>query len=135
MLSLEYCIEHTPEFAQEIVNEWGKVMSTGHGAALTPDFRVLSEQARRYQAVKRDTDFRREPIVAGAKIPPPTENCKLFWNRMLLRNARNVRCSRKHIRNIETRTPRSELMCKCTSATPPNGYDALCRRAPTCHRA
>ncbi|MGO8809190.1 MAG: hypothetical protein ACLQJF_06980 [Candidatus Sulfotelmatobacter sp.] len=67
MLSLEYCIEHAPELAQEIVNEWGRVTSTGNAGTLTSDFKLLSEQACQYQAVKRDTDYRREAYTRSSK--------------------------------------------------------------------
>jgi hypothetical protein len=78
MLSLEYCVEHAPELAQDVVNEWGKVTSTGHGADLTPDFRVLSEHACRYQAVKRDTDFRRDAYSRRSKDPATDKELQAF---------------------------------------------------------
>jgi hypothetical protein len=60
MSSLEYCIEHAPELALEIVNAWATSANAAHADDLAPDFKVVLEQASDYLAVRRDTALRRE---------------------------------------------------------------------------
>jgi hypothetical protein len=60
MTSLEYCIEHAPELAQEIVNAWATSTNAAHADNLTHDFKIVLEQASEYLAVRRDTALRRE---------------------------------------------------------------------------
>src|SRR4030088_925102 len=60
MRSLEYCIEHADELAQEVVNAWAVNADAGHAADLTADFKALLELACQYHTAKRTADNRRD---------------------------------------------------------------------------
>jgi hypothetical protein len=60
MPSLEKCLEHADELAQEVVNAWGIQVDAGNAAHLTPDFKVLFEATCRYRNAKQLADNHRE---------------------------------------------------------------------------
>jgi hypothetical protein len=78
MPSLEYCIDHAPEMAQEIVNAWAVSANAAHADNLTPAFKTLLEQACQYLAVKRDTDLRRETYGRRSEDPANDRELQAF---------------------------------------------------------
>ena len=55
--SLEYCIEHADDLAQQVVNKWGA--SGGDAAPLPADFKALFEKACRYRSAKEMVESQR----------------------------------------------------------------------------
>jgi len=69
MPSLQYCIEHAPSIAQQVVNEWSIRAKSGGAASLTSDFKALLEQASQYHALTRDASMRRETYTRLSQGP------------------------------------------------------------------
>jgi hypothetical protein len=78
MSSLEYCFEHAPELAQEIVNAWATSANAAHADNLTPDFRVVLEHASAYVALRRDTALRRETYSRRSQDPANDKELQAF---------------------------------------------------------
>jgi hypothetical protein len=63
MSSLAYYIEHAPDLAQNLVNEWARIANARHAENLTPAQKNINEEACQYQAVRRNTDFERKRLI------------------------------------------------------------------------
>jgi|ERR1035438_153505 hypothetical protein len=103
MSSLEYCFEHATELAQEIVNAWATRANAAHAAHaddLTPDFKVVLEQASEYLAVRHDMALRRESYSRRSNDPANDKELQAFLEEDAAKEhaAREVfarECSRK----------------------------------------
>jgi hypothetical protein len=60
MHSLEYCLEHADELAQEVVNAWGVNVDAGNAKLLTDNFKALFEITCRYRTARETADNRRQ---------------------------------------------------------------------------
>jgi hypothetical protein len=78
MSSLEYCFEHATELAQEIVNAWATSANAAHADDLTPDFKVVLEQASEYLAVRHDMALRRESYSRRSNDPANDKELQAF---------------------------------------------------------
>ena len=106
MSSLEYCFEHAPELAQEIVNAWATSANAAHADDLTPDFKVVLEQASEYLALRHDMALRRESYSRKSNDPANDKDLQAFLEEDAPKE--RVRTSRVSVRTFEMGVRRAE---------------------------
>ena len=96
------------------MNEWAVVTNGGHSDSLTPECKALNELACQYQAVKRNTDFRRETYSRRSKDPATDKELQVF----LEQDAATERAEREvFARALKKYRDAHEFYGPCSSST------------------